>query len=183
MADSLNHRKTRALKENSSRMESELCSMKREKEELRSAMKEKSMENLDGMIWGIDSPFTTEVLNCPLPPKFCLSQLEPYDCSKNLLDHVKSFKTLMHLQRTPDEVMCRAFSTTLKGAARVWFSKILSSTIANFEQLSGSFVHHFIGVQRHKKPTRHLLNIQQLIEESLRQYVTRFNKELLQVDE
>ena len=152
-------------------------------DELRSAMKEKSMENLDGMIWGIDSPFTTEVLNHPLPTKFCLPQLEPYDCSKNLLDHVKSFKTLMHLQMTLYEVMCRAFSTTLKGAARVWFSKIPSGTIANFKQLSRSFVHHFIGVQQHKKPTRHLLNIQQRTEESLRQYVTCFNKELLQVDE
>ena len=42
---------------------------------------------------------------------------------------------------------------------------------------------HFIGRQRHKKPTGHLLNIQQAEGESLRQYVTQFNKELLQVDE
>ena len=79
--------------------------------------------------------------------------------------------------------MCRAFPTTLKGAARVWFSKIPLGTIANFEQLSKGFVRHFIGGQRHKKPTGHLLNIQQAKRESLRQYVTRFNKELLQVDE
>ena len=42
---------------------------------------------------------------------------------------------------------------------------------------------HFIGRQRHKNPTGHLLNIQQADGESLRQYVTQFNKELLQVDE
>ena len=81
------------------------------------------------------------------------------------------------------EVMCRAFPTTLKGAAKVWFSKIPSGIIANFEQLNKGFVHHFIGDQRHKKPAGHLLNIQQAEGESLRQYVTRFNKELLQVDE
>ena len=56
-------------------------------------------------------------------------------------------------------------------------------TIADFEQLIKGFVHHFIGGQRHKKPTGNLLNIQQAKGESLRQYVTRFNKELLQVDE
>ena len=39
------------------------------------------------------------------------------------------------------------------------------------------------GGQRHKKPTGHLLNIQQVERESLRQYITQFNKELLQVDE
>ena len=37
--------------------------------------------------------------------------------------------------------------------------------------------------ERHKKPIGHLLNIQQAEGESLRQYVTQFNKELLQVDE
>ena len=37
--------------------------------------------------------------------------------------------------------------------------------------------------QRHNKPTGHLLNIQQAEGESLRQYVTQFNKELLQVNE
>ena len=148
-------------------------------DKLKSAMKDKDGENLDGMIRRTDSPFTNEVLNCPLPPKFHLPQLESYDGSKNLLDHIESFKTLMLLQMTPDEVMCETFPTTLKRAARVWFSKILLGTIADFEQLNKGFVHNFIGGQRHKKPTGHLLNIQQAEGESLRQYVTRFNKELL----
>nr|XP_023876399.1 uncharacterized protein LOC111988826 [Quercus suber] len=89
----------------------------------------------------------------------------------------------MLLQRTSNKVMCRAFPTTLKGAARVWFSKIPPGTIADFEQLNKGLVCHFIGWQRHKKPTGHLLNIQQAEEESLRQYVIQFNKELLPVDE
>ena len=84
---------------------------------------------------------------------------------------------------TPNEVMCRAFPTTLKGAASVWFSKIPLGTFVDFGKLSKSFVHHFIGGQRHKKPTSHLLNIQQAEGESWRQYITQFNKELLQVDE
>ena len=127
----------------------------------------------------MDSPFTTDVLNCPLPPKFRLPQLESYDGSKDPLDHIESFKTLILLQMTPDEVMCKAFPTTLKGAARIWFSKIPLGTIANFEILSKGFVHHFIGGQRHKNPTGHLLNIQQAEGESLKQYVSRFDKELL----
>ena len=139
-----------------------------------------------GRRWTIrrtDSPFTNEVLNRPHPPKFCLPQLELYDDSKDPLDHIESFKMLMLLQMTPDEVMCKAFLITLKGAARVWFSKIPLGTIADFEQLSKGFVCHFIGGQRHKKPTAHLFNTQQVKGKSLRQYVTQFNKELLQVDE
>ena len=169
--------------EDSSRMENELCNMRKEMDKLRSAMKDKGEENLDGMIQRTDSPFTTEVLNRPFPPKFRLPQLESYDSSKDPLDHIKSFKTLMLLQMTPDEVMCRAFLMTLERVVRVWFSKIPPGTIANFEQVSKSFFRHFIGGQRHKKPIGHLLNIQQVEGESLKQYVNQFNKELLQVDE
>ena len=93
-------------------------------DELKSAMEDKGGENLDGMIQMTDSPFTTEVLNRPPLTKFCLPRLESYDGSKDPLDHIKSFKILMLLQMTLDEVMCRAFLTTLKGAAKVWFSKI-----------------------------------------------------------
>ena len=72
---------------------------------------------------------------------------------------------------------------TLKGTARVWFSKIPPRTIANFEQLRKGFVCHFIGGQRQKKPTDHLnKELLQVEGELLRQYVTQFNKVLLQVD-
>nr|POE61321.1 hypothetical protein CFP56_48893 [Quercus suber] len=139
MTDPLNHRKRTLEGENSSRMEEMFRYVKREMDELRHAVKDKFASNLDGMIRRTDSPFTTEVLNRPLPPKFHLPQLETFDGLKVPLDHVKSCKTLMHLEMTLDEVMCNAFLTTLKGVARVWFS-----TISNFEQLSESFVLHFI---------------------------------------
>ena len=126
-------------------MENELHNIRKEMDKLKNAMKDKGGKNLDGMIRRTDSPFTTEVLNRPLPPKFRLPQLESYDGSKDPLDHIESFKTLMLLQMTPDEVMCRAFPTTLKGAARVWFSKMPLGTIADFKQLNKGFVFHFIG--------------------------------------
>ena len=128
-------------------------------DELQSAMKDKGGENLYGMIRRIDLPFTTEVLNRPLPPKFRLPQLESYNGFKDPLDHIESFKTLMLLQMTLDEVMCRAFPTTLKRATKVWSSKIPPGIITDFEQLSKGFVCHFIGGQRHRKPNSHLLNI------------------------
>jgi len=72
-------------------------------------------------------------LNYLLPPKFRLPQLESFEGLRDPLDHIESFKTLMLLQMTPDEVMCRVFPTTLKGATRVWFGKLPSGTIANFD--------------------------------------------------
>ena len=89
-------------------MENELHNIRKEMDELRNAIKDKGGENLDGMIRRMDSPFTTEVLNHPLP------QLESYDGSKDPLDHIESFKALILLQMIPDKVMCRAFPMTLK---------------------------------------------------------------------
>ena len=56
----------------STKVENELRNMRKEMDELKSALKDKGGENLDGMIRRTDSPFTTEVLNRPLPLKFRL---------------------------------------------------------------------------------------------------------------
>ena len=119
--------------ENSSKMESELYNMRREIDKLKNVVKDKAVENLDEMIRRTDLPLTTEVFNRPLPPKFHLPQSESFDSLRDPLDHIESFKTLMLLQMTPDKVMCRAFPTMLKGVARVWFGKLPSGTIANFD--------------------------------------------------
>ena len=89
----------------------------------------------------------------------------------------------MHLQRVPDEIMCWAFPTTLKGQARVWFNKLAPNTLSTFKELSGHFVTHFIRGQRYKRSLVSLLNIKQQDDESLRSYVTHFNKEALLIDE
>ena len=89
----------------------------------------------------------------------------------------------MHLQGVSDEIMCRAFPTTLKGLARVWFSKLAPNTISTFKELSGHFVTHFIKGQKYKRSSTSLLNIKQRDNESLRSYMTCFNKETLLIDE
>ena len=68
----MNHRRRTPKGENSSRMEEMFRYVKRKMDELRHAVKDKFASNLDGMIWRTDSPFTIEVLNRPLPPKFRL---------------------------------------------------------------------------------------------------------------
>ena len=78
--------------------------------------------------------------------------------------------------------MCRAFPTTLKGPARVLFSKLTPNTISPFKELSGHFITHFIRGQRYKRSLTSLLNIKQREEKILRSYVTWFNKENLLID-
>ena len=128
-------------------------------DELRNALKEKTDWSVDRMVRGTDSPFTTAVLECPVPFKFHLPQLKPFDGLKDPRDHLNTFRTTLGLQQPPDEIQCRSFPTTLKAAAREWFTKLPNSSINNFEQLSNVFLHHFIGGQRPKRPADYLLTV------------------------
>ena len=109
--------------------------------------------------------------------------MDSYDGARDPLDHLETFKTLMHLQGVADAIMCRAFPTTLKGAARIWFSRLTPNSISTFKELSAQFTTHFIGGHRYKKSTACLMSIKQREDKTLRSYISRFNKETLSIDE
>ncbi|XP_030930592.1 uncharacterized protein LOC115956314 [Quercus lobata] len=88
----------------------------------------------------------------------------------------------MHLQGVADEIMYRAFPTTLKGAARIWFNRLTPSSISTFKELSVQFTAHFIGGHRYKRSTACLMSIKQREDETLRSYISRFNKKALSID-
>ena len=124
-------------------------------DKLRNTIKEKTDRSVDRMVRATDSPFTAAVLECPVPSKFRLPQLEPFNGLRDPQDHLNTFKTMLGLQQPPDEILCRSFPSTLKGAAREWFTKLPTSSVENFEQLSNAFLRHFIGgsVQRGRRTT------------------------------
>ena len=161
----------------------EMHAMKEQMDVMMNALKGRVSSDLDDLVHQTDSPFTTSVNSFPLPLKFRMPQVENYDGNKDPLDHLESFKTLMHLQGVPDEIICRAFPTTLKGPARIWFSRLTPNSISTFKELSAQFASHFIGGHRYKKSTACLISIKQREDETLRSYITRFNKEALSIDE
>ena len=67
-------------------------------DKLRNAIKEKTNRSVDRMVKAMDLPFTTAVLECPVPSKFCLAQLELFDGLKYPQDHLNTFKTTLGLQ-------------------------------------------------------------------------------------
>ena len=107
--------------------------MRKEMDDLRSAIKEKTDRSLDRLVKATDSPFTTAILECPVVSKFRLPQLEPFDGLKNPQDHLNTFKMTLGLQQPPNEILCRSFPITLKGVAREWLTKLPTSSIDSFE--------------------------------------------------
>ena len=87
------------------------------------------------------------------------------------------------LQQPPNKILCRSFPTTLKRAAKEWFTKLPTLSIDSFKQLGSAFLCHFVGRQRPKRLANHLLTIKQGEKETLWSYVKRFTRETLEVDE
>ena len=114
----------------------EMQAMKEQMEVMMNTLKGRVSNDLDDLVNRTDSPFTIPVNSCPLPQKFRMPQIESYDGVKDPLDHLETFKTLMQLQGVLDEIMCRAFPTTLKGVARIWFSRLTPNSINTFKELS-----------------------------------------------
>ena len=170
------------IEESTTKWEQEMKAMRAQMGEMKDEFKGRAAKNLDDLVHGTDSPFTKTETSFPLPAKFRIPTLETFDGSKDPLDHLESFKTMMCLQGIPDEIMCHAFPTTLKGPARIWFKKLTPSLVGSFAQLSSLFFNHFIGGQQCGQPTTHLLNVKRKKGETLRSYLTRFNKEMLLVD-
>ena len=75
----------------------EMQVMKEQMEVTMNALKGRVSSDLDNLVNRIDSPFTIPVNSYPLPQKFQMPQVESYDGVKDPLDHLETFKTLMHL--------------------------------------------------------------------------------------
>ena len=117
------------------------------------AVKEKGPSTVEELVIRTDTPFTPAIMRVSLPPKFKMPTLEPFDGTKDPLDHLETYKALMDLQAVSDEIMCRAFPTTLKGPTRIWFHRLSLGTISRFVDLSRLFVSHYIGGQRQMRPS------------------------------
>ena len=89
----------------------------------------------------------------------------------------------MHLQGVANEIICKAFPTTLKGPARIWFSRLTPNSIGTFKELSVQFATHFIKGHRYKKSTASLISVKQWEDVTLRFYIAHFNKEALSINE
>ena len=76
----------------------EMQMMKEMMDLIMNALRGRVSSDLDELVHRMDLPFTAPVTSFPLPPKFLMPQVETYDGSKDPLDHLDSFKTLMHLQ-------------------------------------------------------------------------------------
>ncbi|KAK3002995.1 hypothetical protein RJ639_019414 [Escallonia herrerae] len=93
-----------------------------------------------------------------------------------------SFTSGMNLHLVPDQIMCRAFPVTLKGAAHVSFQHLTPRSISCWAQLAKSYRSNFLTSRIQRKNSSALFRIVQGPKESLKFYYARFNTEKLLID-
>ncbi|XP_058075987.1 uncharacterized protein LOC131224695 [Magnolia sinica] len=82
-----------------------------------------------------------------------------------------------------DAMMYRGFSITLTVSARSWYRQLKPNSIGSFVELSRLFLTQFISGKKSRKSNTHMFTIKQEPKESLKDYITRFNEEALQVED
>ena len=126
---------------------------------MKEVVKGRAPDSMDTLAQQTESPFIAEVLHFPLPAKFRVPQIEAFDGTKDLVDHINTYKNQMELHGYQDPVRCRAFSITLKGPTLAWFNRLSLSSVSSFRELSIAFVSHFIGARTYRKLSYHTTTI------------------------
>ncbi|XP_057746852.1 uncharacterized protein LOC130966103 [Arachis stenosperma] len=106
-----------------------------------------------------------------------------YDGTTDPKHHLSNFKSRMYLADTSDATRCKAFQTTLIKAPMKWFDNLPHRSVTSFDNLSRKFLMRF-SIQKDKvKHALSLLGVKQEVREPLRDYMERFNKECLEIQD
>ncbi|XP_043714650.1 uncharacterized protein LOC122663008 [Telopea speciosissima] len=150
-------------------------------DQIQEVMRGKNLAPSHDFHFTTDLAFTDEIKAEPLPKGFKMPAIEQYASKTDPEDHLETFKSLMFFQGASDAIMCRAFPSTLKGAARQWLSRLKPRSLTNFVGLGWAFPAHFMSSRVNKKTMANLLAVKQRPDKSIRNFFTRFNKEALEV--
>ncbi|XP_025631324.1 uncharacterized protein [Arachis hypogaea] len=107
--------------------------------------------------------------------------MDLYDRTSDPSHHLSNFKSRMYLADASDTTRCKAFPNTLTKVAMKWFDNLPPRSITSFDDLARKFLTRF-SIQKDK--TKHapsLLGVKQEVGETLRDYMERFNKACLEI--
>jgi hypothetical protein len=137
---------------------------------------------VDNLFQHKESIFTEEVSNFDLPARFKVPDIPVFSGREDPVEHLDNFQSHVSLHKTPDAVACRAFPLTLSGKARDWLRSLTPGSIDCFDTLGRKFLAQFVSGRARRKPRGYLLSVQQGPNESLKDYLWRFNQEKLDTE-
>ncbi|XP_010678171.1 uncharacterized protein LOC104893736 [Beta vulgaris subsp. vulgaris] len=132
------------------------------------------------------SPFVDEIARARIHKMINVTQPHKlYDGAADPYDHVAQYKQKMWTLSIPEHLleatMCKSFGATLSGPALQWLISLKPGSIQNFVALINKFYMQFASSRILEKHKGNLYRIIQKPSEAVRQYLDRFNKEMISV--
>ncbi|XP_059627373.1 uncharacterized protein LOC132270191 [Cornus florida] len=123
----------------------------------------------------VDSPFTDEILNAPIPRKFSMPVFILFYGTTDPIDHVYHIQLKMALNTENDSLICKCFPTSLAGPALNWFKNLPMGSVDSFRSLCDRFISQYYRNKRTAKDISSLFTMKQHEDERLQAFLTRFN--------
>ncbi|XP_057811678.1 uncharacterized protein LOC131025917 [Salvia miltiorrhiza] len=132
-----------------------------------------------------DSPFVDEIALVEMPVKFNFPSMQMFDGTTDPTDHIAQYKQRMFIAAIPRELrqayICKGFGSSLIGPALQWYTNLPNYSISSFAQLTDIFVQQYASSKKLEKISEDLYAMIQRRDESLRDYIGRFNKEKVSI--
>ncbi|XP_016163173.1 uncharacterized protein LOC107605718 [Arachis ipaensis] len=114
--------------------------------------------------------------------KFTLpTTLAPYDGLGDPKQDIRKFRSIMIFNGASDPILCRCFPSFLDGPALDWFCSLPADSISRFQELEKQFEDHFAASAIYLHDSDYLTTIKQGLQESLKDYITRFTKVTMRI--
>ncbi|GKV09317.1 hypothetical protein SLEP1_g20835 [Rubroshorea leprosula] len=157
-------------------LERQLRDVQKSIDELKSPKSHKQTLDLDS------TPLNLSITAEPYQEGFKIPHLETYDGSDDPDEHLHTYQAIMRIQNANDAMMCKVFPTTLKSTAKRWYHKLPRHSIDSYSQLAKLFSNKFASQREIKRTATELMQVHKKKGESLRDYMQRFNKATLDID-
>nr|KYP52792.1 Transposon Ty3-I Gag-Pol polyprotein [Cajanus cajan] len=112
-------------------------------------------------------------METPLPFGWKSLNIDRYDGTTDPDEHVDLYITQVNLTNE-DAIMCRVFSTSLKGAVLNWYTQLPMESIDNFDTLVRQFTVQYATSRPHHVTSAALASLRQGDDESLRAFMEFF---------
>ncbi|GKV48032.1 hypothetical protein SLEP1_g54871 [Rubroshorea leprosula] len=157
-------------------LERQLQDVQKSIDELKSPRSHQQTLDLDS------APLNLSITAEPYQEGFKIPHLETYDGSGDPNEHLHTYQAIMRIQNANDAMMCKVFPATLKSTARRWYHKLPRHSIDSYSQLAKLFSNKFASQREIKRTATELMQVHQKEGESSRDYMQRFNKATLDID-
>ncbi|KAK0606806.1 hypothetical protein LWI29_004569 [Acer saccharum] len=127
----------------------------------------------------LQSPFLAKIHEAIAHKRFEMPQVYHYEWHSDPMIHMQLYRGLMEIRGASEDVMCKFFPLILRVTTLKWFNKLKPSSIHNFSQMGREFVTRFRGAHPLERKPNVLRDVKQGELETLKEYVERFRKELI----